>query len=167
MRRKTRPSSAGPGSAGMSDGSSGALMARALDQARLAAASGEVPVGAVLVAPDGSVFEDHNRTRELNDPTAHAEVLVMRAAAAALGDWRLEDHVLCVTLEPCSMCAGAIVLARIQRLVFGAYDPKAGMCGSLGNLVQDDRLNHRVTVEAGVAADECGGLLREFFRSRR
>ena len=151
----------------MSDGSSGALMARALDQARLAAASGEVPVGAVLVAPDGSVFEDHNRTRELNDPTAHAEVLVMRAAAAALGDWRLEDHVLCVTLEPCSMCAGAIVLARIQRLVFGAYDPKAGMCGSLGNLVQDDRLNHRVTVEAGVAADESGALLREFFRSRR
>ena len=142
-------------------------MARALEQARLAGAAGEVPVGAVLVAPDGSLFEDHNRTRELSDPTAHAEVLVMRTAAAAQGDWRLEGHTLCVTLEPCSMCAGAIVLARIPRLVFGASDPKAGMCGSLGNLVQDDRLNHRVAVESGVAAAECGGLLREFFRSRR
>jgi tRNA(adenine34) deaminase len=142
-------------------------MERALDQARSAAAAGEVPVGAVLVAPDGRVFEDHNRTRELSDPTAHAEVLVMRAGAAAQGDWRLEGHTLCVTLEPCSMCAGAIVLARVPTLIFGALDPKAGMCGSLGNLVQDDRLNHRVTVTSGVRADTAGELLREFFRSRR
>ena len=142
-------------------------MERALDQARAAAAAGEVPVGAVLLAPDGRMFEDHNRTRELSDPTAHAEVLVMRAAAAAQGDWRLEGHTLCVTLEPCSMCAGAIVLARVPTLIFGALDPKAGMCGSLGNLVQDDRLNHRAEVTSGVRADAAAGLLREFFRSRR
>ncbi len=143
------------------------LMGRALAQARLAQRAGEVPIGAVLVAPDGTSYEDHNRTREHSDPTAHAEVLVIRSAAAAQGDWRLEGYTLCVTLEPCAMCAGAIVLARIPRLVFGAFDPKAGMCGSLGNLVQDDRLNHRVAVEYGVAAEECGGLLREFFRARR
>lgn len=142
-------------------------MDRALEQAREAAAAGEVPVGAVLVAPDGRVFEDHNRTRELSDPTAHAEVLVMRAAASAQGDWRLEGHTLCVTLEPCSMCAGAIVLARVPKLIFGAFDPKAGMCGSLGNLVQDDRLNHRVAITSGVRADAAGDLLRDFFRSRR
>ena len=143
------------------------LMERALVQARLAEAEGEVPVGAVLVAPDGTLFEDHNRTRGQNDPTAHAEVLVMRAAAVAQGDWRLEDHTLCVTLEPCAMCAGAIVLSRIPRLIFGASDPKAGMCGSLGNLVQDERLNHRVEVESEVLGEECGDLLRAFFRARR
>lgn len=151
----------------MTGPSSAELMDRALHQARLAAVAGEVPVGAALAAPDGSVFEDHNRTRELSDPTAHAEVLVMRAAARRLGDWRLEGHTLCVTLEPCSMCAGAIVLARVPALIYGASDPKAGMCGSLGNLVQDNRLNHRATVESGLAAEECGDLLREFFRSRR
>ena len=143
------------------------LMQRALAQARLAEAEGEVPVGAVIQAPDGTLFEDHNCTRGRSDPTAHAEVLVMRAAAEALGDWRLEGHTLCVTLEPCAMCAGAIVLSRIPRLVFGASDPKAGMCGSLGNLVQDDRLNHRVEVESGNLGEECGDLLRVFFRTRR
>jgi tRNA(adenine34) deaminase len=142
-------------------------MGRALAQARLAQQAGEVPIGAVLVAPDGTSYEDHNRTRERSDPTAHAEVLVIRSAAAAHGDWRLEGYTLCVTLEPCAMCAGAIVLARIPRLVFGAFDPKAGMCGSLGNLVQDDRLNHHVDVESGLLSERCGSLLTEFFRARR
>jgi tRNA(adenine34) deaminase len=143
------------------------LMQRALSQARRAEADGEVPVGAVLLAPDGSLFEDHNRTRNRSDPTAHAEVLVMRAAAAAQGDWRLEGHTLCVTLEPCTMCAGAIVLARIPRLIYGASDPKAGMCGSLDNLVQDPRLNHHVEIESGLLEEECGNLLRAFFQARR
>lgn len=146
---------------------SGQLMERALVQARLAESEGEVPVGAVLEAPDGTLFEDHNRTQGRSDPTAHAEVLVLRAAARAQGDWRLEGHTLCVTLEPCAMCAGAIVLARIPRLVFGASDPKAGMCGTLGNVVRDERLNHRVEVESGLLGVECGDLLRAFFRSRR
>jgi tRNA(adenine34) deaminase len=142
-------------------------MERALSEARLGAERDEVPVGAVLVAPDGTVHADHNRTREATDPTAHAEVRVIRRAAERLGDWRLLDHTLYVTLEPCAMCAGAIVLARIPRLVFAARDPKAGMCGSLDNLVEDERLNHRVTVEAGLLADEASELLREFFGARR
>ena len=142
-------------------------MERALSEARLGAERDEVPVGAVLVAPDGTVFADHNRTREATDPTAHAEVRVIRRAAERLGDWRLLDHTLYVTLEPCAMCAGAIVLARIPRLVFAARDPKAGMCGSLDNLVEDERLNHSVTVEAGLLGDEASTLLREFFGARR
>lgn len=160
----------GPGSASVPPPDAGfdaAWMRRALAQAQRAADAGEVPVGAVLLAPDGTVFEDHNRTRELNDPAAHAEVLVVRAAARALGDWRLEGHTLFVTLEPCAMCAGAVVLARVPRLVYGAADPKAGMCGSLGNLVQDSRLNHRVRLTAGVLAEEGAELLRSFFRTRR
>jgi tRNA(adenine34) deaminase len=139
----------------------------ALDEARLGASRGEVPVGAVVVCGDQVVARDHNRTREAADPTAHAEIHALREAAAKQGDWRLTDCVLYVTLEPCAMCAGAIVLARIERLVFAAHDPKAGMCGSLGNLVQDERLNHRVAVESGVLADESGELLREFFREKR
>jgi tRNA(adenine34) deaminase len=142
-------------------------MGRALAEARLGAEHDEVPVGAVLVAPDGAVFADHNRTREVADPTAHAEVRVIRRAAEGQGDWRLLDHTLYVTLEPCAMCAGAIVLARIPRLVYAAPDPKAGMCGSLENLVQDERLNHRVRVEAGLLRDECSDLLKTFFRGRR
>lgn len=142
-------------------------MELALDEARLGADRGEVPVGAVVVCGDQVVARDHNRTRETADPTAHAEIRVLRQAAAKQGDWRLIDCTLYVTLEPCAMCAGAIVLARIERLVFAAHDPKAGMCGSLGNLVQDERLNHRVTVESGVLADESGELLREFFREKR
>ena len=142
-------------------------MARALTMARAAAQHHEVPVGAVIVAPDGTAFEDRNRTRELADPTAHAEALTIRRAAAHQGDWRLMGHTLYVTLEPCTMCAGAIVLSRLERLVFAAHDPKAGMCGSLGNLVQDDRLNHRVALVSGVRADEAAALLREFFAERR
>jgi tRNA(adenine34) deaminase len=151
----------------MSDERDIAWMRRALAQAERGAAEDEVPVGAVLVGPGGRAFEDHNRTRGNADPTAHAEMLVLRAAAARQGDWRLEGHTLYVTLEPCAMCAGAIVLARVPRLVYGASDPKAGMCGSLENLVQDPRLNHAVELEAGVLAEPSGELLREFFRARR
>ena len=142
-------------------------MQRALAMAREAAVHAEVPVGAVVVAPDGAAFENRNRTRELADPTAHAEILAIRQAAAHLGDWRLEGHTLYVTLEPCTMCAGAIVLSRVERVVFGALDPKAGMCGSLGNLVQDERLNHRVHLVAGVGADEASHLLKSFFAGCR
>ena len=142
-------------------------MERALARAREAALAGEVPVGAVVVSPSGEAFEERNRTRELSDPTAHAEALAIRRAAAHLGDWRLEGHTLYVTLEPCAMCAGAIVLSRVDRVVFGALDPKAGMCGSLGNLVQDPRLNHRVELVSGVAADEASSLLKAFFAERR
>jgi tRNA(adenine34) deaminase len=142
-------------------------MDRALQMAREAGDHDEVPVGAVVVAPDGTPFEDRNRTRELADPTAHAESLSIRRAAAHQGDWRLEGHTLYVTLEPCAMCAGAIVLSRVGRVVFGAHDPKAGMCGSLGNLVQDVRLNHRVELTAGVRADEASALLKTFFADRR
>jgi tRNA(adenine34) deaminase len=139
----------------------------ALEEAREAAAGGEVPVGAAVVCEDGLLSRAHNRTRELADPTAHAETLALREAAAKLGDWRLTGCTLYVTLEPCAMCAGAIVLSRVERLVIGAPDPKAGMCGSLGNLVQDERLNHRVPIESGVLADEAGELLRAFFREKR
>jgi tRNA(adenine34) deaminase len=142
-------------------------MERALALAREAARCGEVPVGAVVVSPDGTAYEGHNRTRDLSDPTAHAEVLAIRRAADRLGDWRLEGHTLYATLEPCAMCAGAIVLSRIERVVFGAHDPKAGMCGSLGNLVQDERLNHAVELASGIEAEESSRLLKTFFADRR
>ena len=134
-------------------------MERALAMAREAAEHDEVPIGAVVVAPDGTAFEERNRTRELSDPTAHAETLAIRRAAAHQGDWRLEGHTMYATLEPCAMCAGAIVLSRVDRLVFAAHDPKAGMCGSLGNLVQDERLNHRVELASGVLAGAASSLL--------
>jgi tRNA(adenine34) deaminase len=142
-------------------------MRRALELAARAADHHEVPVGAVLIGPEGLAAEDHNRTRELADPTAHAETLVLRAGGRQLGDWRLLDHTLYVTLEPCAMCTGAAVLARIPRLVFGARDPKAGMCGSLEDLTRDPRLNHRIEVTSGVLAEESSRLLREFFGQRR
>lgn len=142
-------------------------MERALAQARRAAEEDEVPVGAVVIGPAGLVAETHNRTRQLADPTAHAEVLALRRAGRLTGDWRLLDHTLYVTLEPCAMCAGAVVLARLPRLVFGASDPKAGMCGTLGNVVQDDRLNHRAELIGGVEAEQSSRLLSDFFRSRR
>jgi tRNA(adenine34) deaminase len=142
-------------------------MQRALEQALAARTEEEVPIGAVIVHDGKLLAEAHNLTRTLLDPTAHAESVVIRRAAEKLGGWRLLDATLYVTLEPCAMCAGAIVLARIQRLVFGALDPKAGMCVSLGNLVQDQRLNHRVDLTGDVLAQPAGDLLRDFFRARR
>lgn len=142
-------------------------MTVALEQARAAARADEVPVGAVIVRGSDVLARSHNRTRELSDPTAHAEVIALREAARRTGDWRLSDCTLYVTKEPCAMCAGALVLARIGRLVFGAPDPRAGMAGSLENLVQDARLNHRIPTTYGVLAEESAALLRNFFRRRR
>ena len=142
-------------------------MTRALEMAELAASREEVPVGAVLTKDDEIVAEGHNLTVTANDPTAHAEMVVIREAAQTLGDWRLTGCTLYVTLEPCAMCAGALVLSRLKRLVFGASDPKAGMVGSLENLVQDKRLNHMVEVTSGTLADATGDILQDFFRARR
>lgn len=142
-------------------------MALALEEARAAAGEEEVPVGAVVVRHGEVLARAHNRTRALRDPTAHAEILAIREAAARLGDGRVTEATLYVTLEPCAMCAGALVLARVERLVFGAGDPKAGMCGTLANLVQDPRLNHRLEVVRGVCEGDAAALLSEFFRERR
>jgi tRNA(adenine34) deaminase len=144
-------------------------MQLALGQARLALAHDEVPIGAVVYhAPTGRVIgEGHNRRILDQDPTAHAEVIAIREAARALGDWRLEETVLAVTLEPCSMCAGAIVNARVPRLIYGCGDPKAGAVRTLFELCTDSRLNHRVDVEAGVLADECAAMLTAFFAAKR
>ena len=139
----------------------------ALTEARAAAAAGEVPVGALIVRDDEVLAASGNRTLREQDPTAHAESIVIRDAAAKLGSWRLERCVLYVTLEPCAMCAGAIVLARIPRVVFGAWDDKAGMAGSVGDLLRHPRLNHRPEVLAGVRNAECGALLTQFFQGRR
>ena len=142
-------------------------MRLALEQARACVEHGDVPVGAV-VAREGEVLALAGNARErLGDPTAHAEMLALREAAERVGSWRLEGCTLVVTLEPCAMCAGAVVLSRIDRVVFGAADPKAGFAGSLGDLVRDPRLNHRASLTPGVLADECGELLRAFFRERR
>jgi tRNA(adenine34) deaminase len=142
-------------------------MLLALQQARRADQHGDVPVGAVVLGPDGSVLAAAGNERELSgDPTAHAEVLALRRAAEAVGSWRLTGCTLVVTLEPCTMCAGALVLARVDRLVFGAYDPKAGAVASLFDVVRDPRLNHRVDVRGGILAPECGRLLRDFFDAR-
>jgi len=142
-------------------------MRLALAEAAKAERIGEVPVGAVIVRGGEVVARGHNLTHTLQDPSTHAEMVAIRRAAASIGHWRLLDCTLYVTLEPCAMCSGAIVLARIPRLVYGAPDPKAGMSGSLGNLVQDPRLNHRVELTAGVLERECGEVLRAFFRARR
>ena len=142
-------------------------MNAALMEARDAASAGEVPVGAVVVRAGAIIARSANRTVRDQDATAHAEMLAIRAASAALGSWRLEDCSLYVTLEPCAMCAGAIVLARVERVVFGAWDPKAGMSGSVGDLLRHPRLNHRPEVMAGVLEAECGALLRAFFAERR
>ena len=139
----------------------------ALAQAKLAADLDEVPVGAVVIRDGAVVSRAHNATIARNDPTAHAELLAIQQALTALGTDRLDDSTLYVTLEPCAQCAGAIVLAKLGRLVFGAYDDKAGMCGSVGDVVRHPRLNHRVEVIGGVLADECGELLQSFFRSKR
>jgi len=143
-------------------------MREAIAEAQAAAAEGEVPVGAVIVDGSGElVARAHNRREGDQDPLAHAELLAIRAAARATGSWRLEGATLYVTLEPCAMCAGAVVLARLARLVFGAGDPKAGFCGSLGDLVRDPRLNHRVEVVSGVEAERSAELLRDFFAELR
>ena len=142
-------------------------MRRALEAARASLGHGDTPVGCVVIRGDDEVgFAGNAREREA-DPTAHAEVLALRQAARAAGSWRLDGCTLYVTLEPCAMCAGAIVLARVDRVVVGAPDPKAGFAGSLGNLLQDPRLNHRVELTTGVLAEESGELLRTFFRERR
>jgi len=143
------------------------FMDAALAQARGAAAAGEVPVGCVIVRNGEVIAQAGNRTLADRDPTAHCEIVAIRAAALALGCERLTDCDLHVTLEPCAMCAGAMLHARIARLVFGAYDPKTGACGSVIDLFADTRLNHHATVQSGVRARECGMLLAEFFSSRR
>lgn len=143
-------------------------MRQALDEARAAAGHADVPIGAVVLDAEGRVIAGAGNERELlGDPTAHAEVLALRRASERLGGWRLEGCTLVVTLEPCTMCAGALVLARVERLVFGAFDPKAGAVSSLWDVVRDPRLNHRPAVVTGVLADECGAVLQEFFASHR
>jgi tRNA(adenine34) deaminase len=143
------------------------MMELALEEARRCLEWGDVPVGAVLAQDDKVLAAAGNQRERLADPTAHAEILALREGSQRLGTWRLEGCTLYVTLEPCAMCAGALVLARADRLVFGAADPKAGFAGSLGDLVRDGRLNHRLEVQSGVRADESTALLREFFGVRR
>jgi tRNA(adenine34) deaminase len=142
-------------------------MRLALEDARAAGEAGDVPIGAVVARGDEVLGRAGNARERENDPTAHAEVLALRRAAAAAGSWHLEGCTMVVTLEPCAMCSGALVLARVDRLVFGAVDPKAGFAGSLGDLVRDRRLNHAMDVTAGVLEGECGDVLRSFFGQRR
>jgi tRNA(adenine34) deaminase len=151
----------------MADRLDEAMMRLAFDEARAAATHGDVPVGAVLARGEEVLGRAGNGRERDQDPTAHAEIVALRQAAAAVGRWHLEGCTMYVTLEPCAMCAGALVLARVDRLVFGAPDPKAGFVGSLGDLVRDPRLNHTLEVRSGVLADEAADLLRAFFRERR
>lgn len=142
-------------------------MEEALLEAKKAAAMGEIPVGAVIVRDGKIIARGHNRTETDRDPTAHAEMIAIREAAGALGGWRLPGCTLYVTLEPCSMCAGAIVWARIEKLVIGTMDPKGGACGSVFNIVQEPRLNHHVAIETGCMQEECANLMKAFFRELR
>ena len=142
-------------------------MSEALKEAEKAVAAGEIPVGAVIVRDGSIIARAHNMTETMKDPTAHAEILAIREAAKALGGWRLTDCEMFVTVEPCSMCAGAIVWSRISKLYIGAMDPKAGACGSLMNIPQDERLNHFVDIETGVMEEECSLIMKEFFRKLR
>ena len=143
-------------------------MRKSLELAAKASQQGDVPVGAVVLNPAGEIVGRGHNTREIdNDPMNHAEIVAMREAASAYGSWRLDDHTLVVTLEPCTMCAGAAVQARIGRIVFGAFDDKAGAVGSLWDVVRDRRLPHRPEVVSGVLADECGAILSEFFKAQR
>jgi tRNA(adenine34) deaminase len=145
-----------------------AAMAHALDAARASLESEDVPVGAVVVGEDGRLLGRGSNARERSaDPTAHAEIIALREAARELGSWRLTGATLVVTLEPCPMCAGALVAARVRRVVFGAPDPKAGACGSLYNLCVDPRLNHEIEVVPGICAADAAALLEDFFRARR
>jgi tRNA(adenine34) deaminase len=143
------------------------MMRVAIEEATEAAAFGDVPVGAVVAKGDEMLGRAGNAREREQDPTAHAEIIALRAAARAVGSWHLEGCTMYVTLEPCAMCAGALVLGRVDRLVFGTEDPKAGFAGSLGNLVRDERLNHTLEVESGVLSGECADLLKDFFRERR
>ncbi len=143
------------------------FMQEAIELARKALEAEDVPVGAVVVYEGRIIGRGYNQREKLHDPTAHAEMLALTAAAEYLGQWRLDGCTIYVTLEPCAMCAGALVLARMERLVYAATDPKAGACGSLFTITQDSRLNHRVDTVAGVLADEAAALLRDFFRRRR
>jgi len=142
-------------------------MRAALAEAEAAAAMGEIPIGAVIVRDGELLAAGHNLRETQRDPTAHAEMVAIRRAAERLGAWRLTGTTLYVTIEPCPMCAGALVLARVERLVYGAADPKAGACGTLWNLVQDPRLNHRLAVTAGVLEEECRAIIQGFFRRLR
>ena len=143
------------------------FMRIAIEAAKVAQENSDVPIGAVIVHENQIIAKAYNQREQLNDPTAHAEIIALTQAAAALESWRLEGCTIYVTLEPCPMCAGALVLARMDRLVYGCDDPKAGACKSLYNIVQDDRLNHRLEVTAGVLADECTMQLQNFFKKRR
>jgi tRNA(adenine34) deaminase len=143
------------------------FMRIAIEQARIAEENGDVPIGAVIVHENRVVGKAYNQREQLQDPTAHAEIIALTQAAAALENWHLNGCTIYVTLEPCPMCAGALVLARIDRLVYGCDDPKAGACKSLYNIVQDERLNHRLEVTRGVLAEQCSKLLRDFFSQRR
>ena len=142
-------------------------MRAAIDQANTALENDDVPVGAVIVCENKIIAKGYNQRQQLNDPTAHAEIIALTAAAEHIGHWRLLNCTIYVTLEPCPMCAGALVLARIDRLVFGCDDPKTGACGSLYNIVQDNRLNHRLEITKGVLADDCSKMLQDFFSVKR
>jgi len=142
-------------------------MRMAIDAATIAEENGDVPIGAVIVHEGLVIGRAYNQREQLKDPTAHAEIIALTQAAAALGMWRLHGCTIYVTLEPCPMCAGALVMARVDRLVYGCTDPKAGACGSLYDICRDGRLNHRLAVTAGVLAEDCAGLLQAFFRRRR
>ncbi|HEV8659574.1 MAG TPA: nucleoside deaminase [Thermoanaerobaculia bacterium] len=142
-------------------------MEEAFALAEEAGAAGEIPIGAVIVDRHGKIIGRGRNRRESGDPLGHAEIYAIGEAARAIGDWRLEGTTMVVTLEPCAMCAGALVNARVERLIFGAYDPKAGFCGSLGNLVQDPRLNHRLEVIGGFEEERARDLLQRFFRNLR
>jgi tRNA(adenine34) deaminase len=143
------------------------FMRAAIDQANIALENDDVPVGAVIVCENKIIAKGYNQRQQLNDPTAHAEIIALTAAAEHIGHWRLLNCTIYVTLEPCPMCAGALVLARIDRLVFGCDDPKTGACGSLYNIVQDQRLNHRVEITKGILAEDCSKMLQDFFSIKR
>jgi tRNA(adenine34) deaminase len=143
------------------------FMNLAVDQAAIAEENGDVPIGCVIVYENKVIAKGYNQREQLNDPTAHAEMIALTAAADYVGNWRLHGCTVYVTLEPCCMCAGALVLARIDRLVYGCDDPKAGACTSLYNIVQDDRLNHNIEITKGILSDKCQQQLQEFFQQRR
>ncbi len=143
------------------------FMRLAIQQGEIARENGDIPVGAVIICQDRIIGKAYNQREQLNDPTAHAEIIALTQAAEAVGNWRLNGCVIYVTLEPCPMCAGALVLARLDRLIYGCDDPKAGAAGSLYNIVADERLNHRLEVTAGVLAEECSSQLQRFFQNRR